>query len=55
MYFILKQMGTDKFSFVDKKWENTLTAEGESITFPVQIPAVLNLYLQFQKNPKGVS
>lgn len=45
----VKQIGTDKFNFIDKKWEDILTAEGESITFSVQTPAVLNLYSDFQK------
>lgn len=48
-FFPVKQIGTDKFNFIDKKWEDILTAEGESITFSVQTPAVLNLYFEFQK------
>lgn len=49
-------MGTVKFSFSNKKWEDdTAAAKGESITFPVQNPAVLNVSQSFQeaKETKG--
>lgn len=48
-------MGTVKFSFSNKKWEDyTTAAKGGNVTFPVQNPAVLNVTQSFQE-AKGAS